>query len=47
MRRLLGLELDPLAIPHELDDVDSALIPLDQTMHEDLLWAFGAWDTQE
>ncbi|MBE6470050.1 MAG: hypothetical protein E7001_08975 [Coriobacteriaceae bacterium] len=30
-----------------LDGVDPDLIPSDQTMYEDLLWAFGAWDTLE
>ena len=47
MRKLIGLELDPLAVSHELDCVDLDLIPSDQTMYEDLLWAFGAWDTLE
>ena len=30
-----------------LDGVDPDLVPSDQTMYEDLLWAFGAWDTLE
>ena len=28
-----------------LDGVDPDLIPSDQTMYEDLLWAFGAWES--
>ena len=27
-----------------LDGVDPDLVPTDQTMLEDLLWAFGAWE---
>jgi hypothetical protein len=30
-----------------LDGVDPNLIPSDQMMYEDLLWAFGAWETLE
>lgn len=30
-----------------LDGVDPELVPSDQMMYEDLLWAFGAWDTLE
>ena len=30
-----------------LDGVDPDLIPSDQTMYEDLLWAFGAWESLE
>lgn len=30
-----------------LDGVDPDLVPSDQAMYGDLLWAFGAWDTLE
>lgn len=30
-----------------LDGVDPDFIPSDQTMYEDLLWAFGAWESLE
>ena len=30
-----------------LDGIDPELLPADQTMFEDLLWAFGAWESLE
>ena len=40
-------ELGPMTLGQMLDGVDLDLVPSDQTMYEDLLWAFGAWDTLE
>lgn len=40
-------ELSPMTLGQMLDGVDPNLVPSDQTMYEDLLWAFGAWDTLE
>ena len=40
-------ELGPMTLGQMLDGVDPDLVPSDQTMYEDLLWAFGAWDTLE
>ncbi|NHM15269.1 hypothetical protein GMI69_01075 [Eggerthellaceae bacterium zg-887] len=40
-------ELGPMTLGQMLDGVDPDLIPTDQTMYEDLLWAFGAWETLE
>ena len=40
-------ELGPMTLGQMLDGVDPDLIPSDQTMYEDLLWAFGAWETLE
>jgi hypothetical protein len=37
----------PMTLGQMLDGVDPDLVPSDQTMYEDLLWAFGAWDTLE
>ena len=36
-----------MALGQMLDGVDPDLAPSDQTMYEDLLWAFGAWETLE
>lgn len=30
-----------------VDGYNPDLVPSDQTMYEDLLWAFGAWETLE
>ena len=38
---------EPMTLGQMLDGIDEDLIPSDQTMLEDLLWAFGAWDTLE
>ena len=38
---------EPMTLGQMLDGIDEDLIPSDQTMYEDLLWAFGAWDTLE
>lgn len=40
-------ELGPMTLGQMLDGVDPDLIPSDQTMYEDLLWAFGAWESLE
>ncbi|WP_288737207.1 hypothetical protein [uncultured Enorma sp.] len=40
-------ELGPMTLGQMLDGVDPDLVPSDQTMYEDLLWAFGAWETLE
>lgn len=40
-------ELGPMTLGQMLDGVDPDLIPSDQTMLEDLLWAFGAWESLE
>ena len=39
--------LGTMTLGQMLDGVDPDLVPSDQTMYEDLLWAFGAWDTLE
>ena len=36
--------LGTMTLGQMLDGVDPDLIPSDQTMYEDLLWAFGAWE---
>ena len=36
---------EPMTLGQMLDGVDPDLVPSDQTMYEDLLWAFGAWET--
>ena len=38
---------DTMTLGQMLDGVDPDLIPSDQTMLEDLLWAFGAWESLE
>lgn len=38
---------EPMTLGQMLDGVDPDLIPSDQTMLEDLLWAFGAWESLE
>ena len=40
-------DLGPMTLGQMLDGVDPELVPSDQMMYEDLLWAFGAWDTLE
>ena len=35
---------EPMTLKQMLDGIDEDLIPSDQTMLEDLLWAFGAWE---
>lgn len=40
-------ELGPMTLGQMLDGVDPDLVPSDQMMYEDLLWAFGAWETLE
>lgn len=40
-------ELGPMTLGQMLDSVDPDLVPFNQTMYEDLLWAFGAWGTLE
>ena len=40
-------ELGLMTLGQMLDGVDPDMVPSDQTMYEDLLWAFGAWDTLE
>ena len=42
-----GEDLGPMTLAQMLDGVDPDLIPSDQTMYEDLLWAFGAWESLE
>ena len=37
----------PMTLGQMLDGIDEDLIPSDQTMLEDLLWAFGAWEDLE
>ncbi|MBR3328390.1 MAG: hypothetical protein IKG22_13805 [Atopobiaceae bacterium] len=39
--------MGPMTLRQMLDGMDPDLIPTDQTMYEDLLWAFGAWETLE
>ena len=39
--------LGTMTLGQMLDGVDPDLIPSDQTMYEDLLWAFGAWESRE
>ena len=39
--------LGAMTLGQMLDGVDPDLIPSDQTMYEDLLWAFGAWESLE
>ena len=39
--------LGAMTLGQMLDGVDPDLIPSDQTMLEDLLWAFGAWESLE
>ena len=39
--------LGTMTLGQMLDGVDPDLIPSDQTMLEDLLWAFGAWESLE
>ena len=39
--------LGAMTLGQMLDGVDPDLIPSDQTMYEDLLWAFGAWENLE
>jgi hypothetical protein len=39
--------LGTMTLGQMLDGVDPDLIPSDQTMLEDLLWAFGAWANLE
>ena len=39
--------LGTMTLGQMLDGVDPDLIPSDQTMYEDLLWAFGAWESLE
>lgn len=38
-------DMGPMTLGQMLDGVDPDLVPSDQTMYEDLLWAFGTWDT--
>ena len=38
---------EPMTLGQMLDGVDPDLVPSDQTMYEDLLWAFGAWESLE
>ena len=38
---------DPMTLGQMLDGVDPEFIPTNQTMLEDLLWAFGAWEDLE
>ena len=38
---------DPMTLGQMLDGIDDDLIPRDQIMYEDLLWAFGAWESLE
>lgn len=40
-------KLGTMTLGQMLDGVDPDLIPSNQTMYEDPLWAFGAWDTLE
>ena len=39
--------LGTMTMGQMLDGVDPDLVPSDQTMYEDLLWAFGAWESLE
>ncbi|SER67519.1 hypothetical protein [Parafannyhessea umbonata] len=34
-----------MTLSQMLDGVDPEMVPTDQTMLEDLLWAFGAWES--
>ena len=36
---------EPMTLSQMLDGVDPEMVPTDQTMLEDLLWAFGAWES--
>ena len=38
---------EPMTLGQMLEGVDPEFIPSDQTMLEDLLWAFGAWESLE
>ena len=38
---------EPMTLGQMLDGVDPDLVPSDQQMLEDLLWAFGAWEDLE
>lgn len=38
---------EPMTLGQMLDGVDPEFIPSNQTMLEDLLWAFGAWEDLE
>lgn len=40
-------DLGEMTLGQMLGGVDPDLMPTDQMMYEDLLWAFGAWDTLE
>ena len=40
-------QIGPMTLGRMLDGVDPEFIPTDQGMFEDLLWAFGAWETLE
>lgn len=40
-------ELGHMTLGQMLDGVDPDLVHSNQTMYEDLLWAFGAWETLE
>lgn len=40
-------DLGPMTLGQMLDGADPEFVPSDQGMLEDLLWAFGAWDTLE
>ncbi|MBR3313694.1 MAG: hypothetical protein IKG18_06110 [Atopobiaceae bacterium] len=40
-------EHEPMTLAQMLDGVDPEFMPTDQTMLEDLLWAFGAWEDLE
>ena len=37
----------PMTLGQMLDGVDPEFVPTNQTMLEDLLWAFGAWEDLE
>ena len=38
-------DLGPITLRSMLDGVDEDLVPTDKVMFNDLLWAFGAWET--
>lgn len=38
-------DLGPITLRSMLDGVDEDLLPSDEVMFDDLLWAFGAWET--
>ena len=38
-------DLGPITLWSMLDGVDEDLAPTDEAMLDDLLWAFGAWET--